>query len=321
MKRMWMFMLVALAAATVSRGATNYCLQLPGTDSAMVTPTNSYGDRLRDFTVSARIRPAQLSSISNQVVAERILRAGSQSWTKFSLGLGHDNRPFFRFETLGHNLYAVNATTPIRTGRWSHVAAAYDHVSGMACVFVNGKLAGSQAIFEESAPESILTGTTTVGAHASTNETPALDACFAGWMDEVQVWDGAFAQPQIASNLYAKPSGTEPKLVGCWNFDDQTAGDVTTNGLDGALLGAAAIVPRHIACDPPLSLSCGDPVLFRFQSLPDTPYAVEYCTNLSAGTWTALQDEVAGDGGIIQIEDPAGANAGRFYRAKAPLDP
>jgi hypothetical protein len=314
MKQIWIFMAVALAAAPVSRGDTNYVLQLPGTASAMTTPANSYGERLRDFTVTARVRPSPPSTGTNQIIVQR----SSPTRTKFSLGLGPSNGPVFLVGTLGGTLYTIRSDISLCTGRWSHVAATYDHVDNMACLFVDGKIVRSLALLEESVPESIWGGSTTLGARnaAPTNPAPLLDSFFQGTVDEVQIWDGAFTQSQIVSNRYVKPAGTESNLVACWNFDDQTPDDTTTNGMHGTLRGDAQIVARHIACDPPLAVPPGTPVYCDFQTLPNTAYTVESCTDLGAGNWTFVEGNIAGDGGIVRIEDTDAVNSLRFYRVK-----
>ncbi len=306
-----------LAGAAASRAETNYCLQLPGENSAMVTPTNSYAGRLRDFTVSARIRPAQNSASSDQVAMERGLRFGSQTLLKFALGLDANNRPFFQFDSLGANRYTVRADAPLGTDKWHHVAATFDHVSGMATLFVDRRIANSLFVSEESAAE-ISWGSTTLGAHNSTPTAtePTPGNIFPGFMDEAQVWDGAFTSWQVASNSYVKPSGTESNLAAYWNFDDQTARDATTNGLHGALIGDAQIVPRDIACAPPLALSCQDQIVFSFQTFPGAVYAVEFCTNLDQGIWMDLGDEITGNGGVMGIEEPPDNSIPRFYRAR-----
>ena len=305
------------AGAAVSRAETNYCLQLPGGNSAMVTTTNSYAGRLRDFTVSARIRPAQNSASSDQVAMERGLRFGSQTLLKFALGLDSANRPFFRFDSLGGTRYTVRADAPISTDKWHHVAATYDHAYGRATLFVDRRIAKSLFVSEESAAE-VFWGSTTLGAHNSTPTAtePTLANFFPGFMDEVQVWDGAFTSWQVASNSYVKPSGTESDLVAFWNFDDQTARDATTNGWHGALVGDAQIVPRDIVCTPPIALSCQDQIVFSFQTLPDAVYAVEFCTNLDHGIWTGLGDEITGNGGVMGVEEPPDNSIPRFYRAR-----
>ena len=317
MKHVWILAAFFLASAAVARAATNYCLELPEGGAAMVTSSNFYAGRLRDFTVSARIRPAQSSSNSNQVAVERGLHFGSQTLLKFALGLDATNRPFFQFDSLGGSRYTVRAAAPLGTDKWFHVAATYDHAENMATLFVDRRIAGSLLVPEESVSE-IFWGSTTLGAHNSTPtaDEPTLGNFFPGFVDEVQVWEGAFTPWQVASNSYVKPSGTESNLVAYWCFDDQTARDATTNGLHGALLGDAQIVPRNIACAPPFALSCQDQIAFSFQTLPGTVYAVEFCTHLDQGVWTGLGDEITGHGGVMGIEEPPDSSVPRFYRAR-----
>ena len=315
MKHRLALVVLILTSASVSWGRTNYCLQLLGMNSAMSTPTNSYNQRLRDFTFSARIRPSQISSGSTQWIADRGLDFGTAR-TKFAFGLAPSNCPIFLLGTFGGTEYTVRSDTPLRTNHWSHVAITYDHALNRGSLFVNGKIACARLILDESAPE-MVPGRTTIGAHDSTpaNPAPTLNGFFLGYVDEVQFWDEAFTQTQVISNRYVRPSGTESNLVAYWNFDDQTAGDATTNGMDGTLLGDAQIIPRYIACNPLLTLDNVDTPTLDFQTITGITYLVEFSTNLAEESWTIIGD-MDGNGDVMSVEVPTNATPLRYYRAR-----
>ena len=281
----------------------------------MSTPTNSYNQRLRDFTVAARIRPSQISTGSTQWIAERGLDFGSVR-TKFAFGLTPSNCPIFLVGTLGGTIYSIRSDIPLCTSHWSHVAASYDHADTKGAIFVNGKMVCARQILEETIPE-IAPGRTMIGAHNSTptNSVPTLDGFFVGYVDEVQIWDEAFTPAQVISNRYVRPAGVESNLVAYWNFDDQTPRDATTNGMNGTLLGDAQIVLRHIACNPLLTLDSEDQATLDFQTVTGTTYIVEFSTNLAEGSWTPIGD-MDGNGGLMGVEVPINATPLRYFRAR-----
>ena len=315
MKHVFALTLVILAFASISWGRTNYCLQLQGANSAMSTPTNSYNQRLRDFTVSARIRPSPLSMGTTQWIMERGLAFGSVR-SKFALGLDSSNHAVFLMDTLAGSTYQLRSYRPLGTSHWVHVAASYDHADNRVSLFVDGKIVQALAILEESTPE-MVSGRTTIGAHNSTptNASPTLDGYFLGDVDEIQIWDEAFTPTQVISNRYVRPVGTESNLVAYWNFDDQTAGDVTTNRMDGTLLGDALIIPRNIACNPLLTLDSVDTPTLDFQTVVGITYIVEFSTNLAEESWTIIGD-MDGNGNVMSVEFPTNSLPLRYYRAR-----
>jgi len=315
MKHSLALVVLVLASTSISWGRTNYCLQLLGTNSAMSTPTNSYNQRLRDFTVTARIRPTQLSTGTTQWIAARGLDYGVVV-TKFALGLDPSNRPVFLMGTFSGYIFKLRSSLPLRTNHWSHIAASYDHADNRASLLVNGRIMQARLITEESAPE-MVPGRTMIGAHDSTptQSVPTLDGFFLGYVDEIQIWDEAFTQAQVISNRYVRPAGTESNLIAYWNFDDQTAGDTTTNGIDGTLLGDAQIVPRYIACNPLLTLGSIDTPTLDFQTVTGITYIVEFSTNLAEDSWTIIGD-MDGNGNVMSVEVPTNATPLRYYRAR-----
>ncbi len=63
-----------------------------------------------------------------------------------------------------------------------------------------------------------------------------------GSIDEVRIWNVARSAEEIRTNLFTILRGTEPGLVGYWNFNDGTANDLSTGKHHGKLQGGARIV-------------------------------------------------------------------------------
>ena len=64
-----------------------------------------------------------------------------------------------------------------------------------------------------------------------------------GYMDEVRIWKTARSAQEIYANRFCRLTGTETNLAGYWNFDDETANDLTGHGHNGTFLGTAQAVP------------------------------------------------------------------------------
>ena len=67
-----------------------------------------------------------------------------------------------------------------------------------------------------------------------------------------------------------------------------------------------------------LQLSGADYVL-SFQTVAGKTYRLERSTTLQSGSWTTVQDNIAGNGGVMQITDAgAGGQSKLFYRITIP---
>ena len=62
---------------------------------------------------------------------------------------------------------------------------------------------------------------------------------FPGQLDDVSLWSRALSQSEIQAVMSNGLSGSEVGLSGCWNFNDGTASDLTTNSNDGHFLAGA----------------------------------------------------------------------------------
>ena len=67
-----------------------------------------------------------------------------------------------------------------------------------------------------------------------------------GELDEIAVWERALTPEEVRNDWFRKQTGSEEGLVGYWNFDDDTADDLSANGYQGELMGDADIVDADI---------------------------------------------------------------------------
>jgi hypothetical protein len=86
------------------------------------------------------------------------------------------------------------------------------------------------------------------------------EAFFEGIIDEVKIWDRALSQQEIQANMYNNLTGSEPGLIGYWNFNEGSGGTANdksqysnTGTLSGGVrwvLSNAPIAPDWITVDP-----------------------------------------------------------------------
>ena len=124
----------------------------------------------------------------------------------------------------------------VASGTWFHVAAVFDGTltgnANRAKLFVDG--IHRDLNFTSTIPAATydFSGLT---QYISFTANPQH---FAGYMDELRVWNYARTQAQINADMNNPLAGTEPGLAGYWKFDEntgQTAYDSSTNNYDGTL--------------------------------------------------------------------------------------
>ncbi|MCF8227958.1 MAG: LruC domain-containing protein [Bacteroidales bacterium] len=128
----------------------------------------------------------------------------------------------------------INGTTVLTDDQWHFVVGVFNGKKDRK-LYVDGVLEASDTrnvIFDDDAEDCV------IGRWG--DETPK--SYFNGNIDDVQVWEEALSQSQIASLYNNPPSGNEEDLVAFWNFDTgwgNTAFDQTSNENDGSIHGAA----------------------------------------------------------------------------------
>ncbi|MEK7392652.1 MAG: LamG-like jellyroll fold domain-containing protein, partial [Fibrobacterota bacterium] len=142
---------------------------------------------------------------------------------------------------LGTSTYA-GISVPAPVNQWVHFAATYDSATSTINIFTNGVLAASTPNDAGGSPLNgqRLRQTTlplTFGFAPSFANT-----YFNGSIDEVRIWNFARSGAEISRDFHARLAGTEPGLVGYWQFDGGTVTDLTTNANNGSLVGGAQIV-------------------------------------------------------------------------------
>src|SRR5262249_23243424 len=131
----------------------------------------------------------------------------------------------------GHDV-TVQSTTTVNTGQWVHVAAVRIEATGVIEVFVNGNL--------EASVNTLNTGPLSDPANITIGGNVVDRRFFKGEIDDVRIYNVARTAADIQGDMYQTLTGTEPGLVGYWQFDEgagTTSADKTASH-NTAFLGA-----------------------------------------------------------------------------------
>jgi hypothetical protein len=123
------------------------------------------------------------------------------------------------------NTYSAEGT--IQANRWIHVAAVW--ITPSVELFINGYPASStfNPIDWKNGSGVLALGASDVGTYP-----------FAGYMDEVRIWNTPHSLDQIRATMFLTLTGSEPNLVGYWPFNEgsgQITADVSGHGNTGTL--------------------------------------------------------------------------------------
>ncbi len=209
-------------------------LELDGTNSYVELPVGAFTN-LTKVTVEGWVKWNSFRYMS---------RFADLALSNYTFNIQNRSRTnILRAETLvGSEVSFVTANDVLRTGEWMHVAATAG--DGGVKLYINGSLL-SEAVqpfqFDsEWTPASFM-------GRSRFHATGTGDEDFHGQMDEVRIWNHARTPEQIQASMSQQLTGTEPGLVGLWNFNDPAnAGrDATTNNHHGTLVGNARVVQAH----------------------------------------------------------------------------
>ncbi len=220
---------VAVPRAVPFAGTSNQVLVLEGRDSFVELPANIFNG-LTSATVEGWIRWDRLQQW------ERFFDFGRQPRsinvrvpsTLGTLGAAVDEkRPAGVF-----GVYPI-AERVLQPQQWVHIALIMD--GREIQLLLNGVVVASRPCTESFAY--ILGGEHNYLGKSNWETDPLLR----GRIDEFRVWNVARTVEQIRKNLLQRLTGTEPGLVGLWNFDDPAhpGRDASPNHHDGKLVGHA----------------------------------------------------------------------------------
>ncbi|MHB8520022.1 MAG: LamG-like jellyroll fold domain-containing protein [Limisphaerales bacterium] len=168
-------------------------------------------------------------------------------------------RGFFYFGGFGRGMFVTRASTHVTailgsylspsvifvanvvaTHRWYHLALVTG--PGGMRLFLDGVLIGTNAYTGSFAALEDHKGDRLLGVDDD-NLAQGLKR-----MDDIRVWSVQRTQEEIRENMHRRLTGTEPGLVGWWNFEDprDPMRDSSTNGYHGKLFGGAGLVTAQL---------------------------------------------------------------------------
>ena len=274
-------------------------LAFDGVDDYASTPHQSALNLTTGFSLELWIKPGDAS------VRRALLTKGTAIDDRcYALELDGDGRLGLTVEgTDGSRMIELWSSTPVQSGRWTHVAATYSGEE--AKVFINGIL--DVAMLPNGTVRANPAASLTVGSIFGE------DAYF-GLMDDIRIWSTARSNSEIADTLRTLLTGDEENLVAYWrhsNGQSQSVLDLSGNG--HTLWMGEDNLPD--ASDPlwndegfPVSASLqriysfGRPsYAIHWKSRVGTNYIVEETTAPSTGDWLPVSPVLEGTGGDLEF--------------------
>jgi len=213
----------------------NHVLDLDGRNSWVELPPNLFTNQV--VTVEGWVKWRTFGSYSRffQFASAAQSLAVMNAGTNNTLRMERYSRPPF------DDLQGTEVPDVLRPREWEHIAVVVS-TNGVG-LYLNGVLVSTNQVPSDWKPDPLPPLKNLLGRSAVKESSNAsTDAELNGQLDEVRVWAGERSEAQIRENMFRPLSGTEPHLLGLWNFDDGTARDATPHHRDGVLQGAARIV-------------------------------------------------------------------------------
>ena len=232
-------------------GTSNQVLQLDGNEASFVQLPPDILRGLNEVTIEGWVRwdeflaHSRVFSFGEGDYRLGLLNQETTNALVANLDYGTDGGGAYRIK-------GIRVPSALTAGEWNHVAVVVD--SKEMRLYLNGNLSGT-------APEAILSllqghSENRLGAVGKPEGLGTVRPLH-GALDEVRVWRTARTVEQIRENLAKKLAGSEPGLVGLWNFDDPAnpLRDASPNHHDGKLIGNARVVPTSGSDNAPAGAS------------------------------------------------------------------
>ena len=168
---------------------------------------------------------------------------------------------------------------------WQHVAVTLNATTGLVKLYLNGAEVGREA----SPRRSLATRGLAIGQFAANDASYR----FHGKIDEVRIWHRELSAAEILAQMYARPAGNEPGLVGYWTFDENQGNTLYDHAIgDGAQNGLLVGSPAWSLANIPLITSREIPVRVEAvgQDSDGDPLMVVWASDPPHGTVTVASD-------------------------------
>lgn len=294
-------LLIALLGLSLfTHAQTNYAISFDGTNDHIVIADQNAIDLNANFTVEAWIYPTGTGSsgteggmILNKENSYEIARFpdGTIRYALSANGAGSD-----------WSWTSTGLTAPLN--RWSHITMIK---SGTTVTFyLNGSTsysAGSQPATLTANTQSLMIGGRTIGSHY-----------FAGYMDNVRIWNAALTLSQLKENMYDKNlTSSSTNLVAYYKMNEgssTTAANFSTNyaGLNGTLTNGPVWVasPVSFSANALQFDGANDNVVIPKSVTSD--FTIEYWVSTTSTGPGTTGTQWYGGNGIVDAEVGGGTN-------------
>jgi signal transduction histidine kinase/DNA-binding response OmpR family regulator/ligand-binding sensor domain-containing protein/protocatechuate 3,4-dioxygenase beta subunit len=204
-------------------------LHCTGTNSYVELPANLFTN-LDEATIVGWVR---WESSSGSAHAWDFGGPGHHTYVRQSSGPAL----LFRIDDVAGTQFRIEVAGIPFNNQWAHIATVTG--KGGALLYFNGALVGTNEFTGS------LSGLGRTNNYFGRNDGSTTNT-FRGDLDDVRVWRGARTEAQIREGMFTTLTGQELGLVGCWNFDDGTARDLSPGRHDGKLVGSAQIIDADL---------------------------------------------------------------------------
>ncbi len=203
----WCLVLLPLVCSAQDGVTPQHTLKLAGSNSYVELPPDIFRD-LKDVTVEAWTKWHKKTDRY-----QRVFAYGKKEMDFSLMTKKHEFRPSASMAQNGSWIMS-NGPSDLELGKWYHLAATVGS-RGMK-LYLNGELVAEQVSKRDFSglvgPSLARIGQTVAEGQS---ETP-----FGGEIAELRVWAVSRTQSQIRETIASRLTGTEPGLVGLWNFAD-----------------------------------------------------------------------------------------------------
>jgi hypothetical protein len=259
----------ATSTLTPTPPTDNYALRFQPTSNPKVilmplAPNLNFG---LDMTIEFWIRTTSVFGGTNWYNSQWILDKDVPGFTTPDWGVA------LRSGKITTNLSSGVAT--VNNGTWHHIAITRNPATGQQIFYVDGvqDAVNSGGTNSQSNSLALIVGSENGAGGPLTH-------AFAGDLDELRLWNIVRSQSEIQANMSGALSGSEPGLMGYWNFNEgsgQIAHDKTSTQAHGQLgnsVNGDNYDPEWILVSYPFNLSTPTP-------LPATPTSTSLPPNVT----------------------------------------
>jgi len=301
-----LFGMVVLQTALVAQApAGNAALQFGSPGSVVLVPNSPSINLSGPITIEAWVKadPSTPSNSLNFILSKQLNGTGYTLLANLLSG-GSKVFQFQSYNVGGSGVrYFVNSSSIVPLSVWTHVAAVWN-TSGIASIYVNGKLDGTTTVPSPPVPntQDLQIGNSVFGD----------DLRWHGLIDEVRIWNVTRSANDIDGFMRIAADVPIPGLVARWGFGEGSgavAHDSSGNHNDGTITAATFTTVSDLPLTPLSTiptLACAYSLLQANQTFPPdggsgaatvvAPAGCSWTANNSGAPWVTFTGFTNGSG-------------------------